>query len=99
MSRPTIAPMPASRIERVVSYRAPRTRCASVLISFFLRRVAQEIDLARADILVRGRPPREASRVLLGNFRLARAPLIQLSPPWWPVMPLVPFRVTATAGQ
>ncbi len=61
------------------------------------RRLVQEIDLARASTLVRGRSLQQAARILQTAFPLADPPTITLRPPWWPWMPLVPFRVAVTS--
>jgi hypothetical protein len=63
------------------------------------RRIAQVIDLARANVLTRGHSPQAAQRILMGEFHMPQPPKIMMSPPWWPWTPLVPFRVTVTAVQ
>ncbi len=60
------------------------------------RRLAQEIDLQRANVLARGRSPQQAQQLLMADLHLGQAPKTALSPPWWPWMPLVPFRITVS---
>ena len=62
------------------------------------QKLAHEIDLAHANALVRGLSPRAAGEVLKSQFKLARAPEIQMSPSWWPWLPLIPFRITVVEG-
>jgi hypothetical protein len=42
--------------------------------------------------MVRGLSLSDAEKVLLSDLPLAADPEIQLSPSWWPWMPLIPFR-------
>jgi hypothetical protein len=58
------------------------------------RSIVPELDLFRAGLLVRGLTPVSAARVLQAEMPLAGPPEIRLSPPWWPRLPLVPFRLT-----
>lgn len=51
------------------------------------------IDLNRAAALVRGYPPSTASAMLQSTLPLERPPQVQLSPSWWPWLPLIPFRI------
>ncbi len=60
------------------------------------RRLAQEIDIQRANVLARGRSPQQAQQILMTGLRLGQPPKITLSPSWWPWMPLVPFRITVS---
>ena len=63
------------------------------------RTLLQDINLARASALVRGKSPGSAAEALDASLPLAKAPEIKLSPGWWPWMPLVPFRITVTSGN
>jgi hypothetical protein len=56
------------------------------------RTLSRRIDVMRADQVVRGAPPAEASARLEQALPLAEAPEIRLTPAWWPWMPLIPFR-------
>ncbi len=62
------------------------------------QRVAHEVDLARANVLARGRSLREAQRVLMTGLHLAKLPAISLSPAWWPWTPLLPYRITVSTA-
>jgi hypothetical protein len=62
------------------------------------RKIAADIDLARASALVRGRPETLAAAVLRADLPLAQPPLIKMTPYWWPWMPLIPFRTTVTGA-
>jgi hypothetical protein len=53
-----------------------------------------QIDLIQANALARGLSPKAAARVLQRSLPLAGAPQIQLSPSWWPWLPLIPFGLT-----
>ncbi len=53
-----------------------------------------EIDLLQANALARGLSPRAAARVLSTKLPLASTPKIELSPSWWPWLPLIPFGTT-----
>lgn len=55
---------------------------------------------ARADIydqqainLVLGKPVRAAGQRLSSNLPLAKEPTLVLAPEWWPILPLLPFRI------
>ncbi|MBI3738260.1 MAG: baseplate J/gp47 family protein, partial [Chloroflexi bacterium] len=58
------------------------------------RGVKHEVNAQRANALVRGLSRRDAARVLLHELPLEKSPEIDLSPSWWPWMPLIPFRIT-----
>lgn len=62
------------------------------------RRLSHDVDVERASALIRGLAPAKASQVLKASLPLAGAPQISLQPPWWPWLPLVPFRVTVTGS-
>lgn len=55
--------------------------------------LVHQINLAQANALVRGLSPQAAAQNLQSNLPLASAPQIDLSPSWWPWMPLIPFRI------
>ena len=52
-----------------------------------------QIDLNRANALVRGLSAKSASQVLKAKLPLAKSPEINLTPSWWPWMPLSPFGI------
>lgn len=60
--------------------------------------LVHEVDLERAAALARGSSPALAAARLRSEFPLATPPEISLSPSWWPWLPLIPFRLTVTAG-
>ncbi len=57
------------------------------------REIFQQIDPAQVIQAMQGVQADAASAELKKNFPLASAPQIQLSPVWWPWMPMVPFRI------
>jgi hypothetical protein len=57
------------------------------------RELIQDIRSQQAIFLTRGLPPTQALQVLQANLPLAAPPTIELSPAWWPWMPLIPFRI------
>ncbi len=61
-------------------------------------RLVRELDLSRAAALVRGLPPSLADALLQSQLPLDRPPEVSLSPPWWPWLPLIPFRITVIAA-
>ena len=63
------------------------------------QKLVQDVDLAHASALVRGKTRQAALQALGTALPLARPPEIKLNPSWWPWLPLVPFRVTVTSGQ
>jgi hypothetical protein len=58
------------------------------------RTSVQRIDPLQVNALVRGLPPKSASKVLQTKLPISNAPEIDLNPAWWPWMPLIPFRIT-----
>jgi Baseplate J-like protein len=58
------------------------------------RTSVHQIDMNQANALARGLALKTASRVLMANLPLTKAPEIDLSPSWWPWLPLIPFRIT-----
>jgi hypothetical protein len=57
------------------------------------RVLVQEIRHPQVVFLVRGLSPTNAKQILQSNLPLASPPDIQVSPAWWPWMPLIPFRI------
>jgi len=57
------------------------------------RLIAQSFDAAQVTQLVLGYGVKKAQANLNENLPSASSPQIQLSPSWWPWVPLVPFRV------
>jgi hypothetical protein len=60
--------------------------------------VVAAIDPARVQALVRGRTIRDAQFLLEQTFPLASPPQIELWLPFWPQMPVLPFRITVVVG-
>lgn len=58
------------------------------------RTIAQSFDAAQVTQLVLGYGVKKAQSNLDKNLPATALPKIQLSPSWWPWVPLVPFRVT-----
>src|SRR5258706_2845931 len=57
------------------------------------RTIAQLVDAAQVTQLVLGYGVKKAQSNLDQNLPAISSPKIQLSPSWWPWVPLVPFRV------
>jgi hypothetical protein len=67
----------------------------STLFNLQVQRVLiQQIQFPQVIFLVRGLSPVNAKQVLQSKLPLAAPPEIDLSPSWWPWMPLIPFRIT-----
>ena len=63
------------------------------------RLLRAHLDLVEAALLIHGRSPAEAGRRLGKSLHLAAAPAIQLTPGWWPWLPVIPFRIAiSTSG-
>lgn len=58
------------------------------------RKLVRDLNIVQATAMVRGLTPVDARRLLRANFELYGLPEIQLSPSWWPWLPLIPFRIT-----
>ncbi len=58
------------------------------------RRIVQQIQTAQVTQMVQGFGAWNAVSALEENLPLADAPVIALSPSWWPWMPIVPFRIS-----
>jgi hypothetical protein len=64
---------------------------------------AQRLLRARLDPLTvlqlcLGRRPSEAAQRLDASLPLAGSPVFQITPTWWPWLPLIPFRITIVTG-
>jgi hypothetical protein len=60
--------------------------------------VVAAVDPLRVQTLVQGRMVRDAQILLEQEFLLASSPRIDLWVPFWPQMPLLPFRITVVVG-
>ena len=58
------------------------------------RKIVQQINPAQVTQMIQGFGAWNVEARLKRNLPLAAAPVVQLSPPWWPWMPIVPFRIT-----
>jgi len=55
--------------------------------------VMRRVEPTQVILLARGLSPQVATQTLLAKLPLATSPKIDLSPSWWPWMPLIPFRI------
>jgi len=58
------------------------------------RKIIQQIDPAQVMPMVQGIAAWNVKSKLKENLPLAAAPEVQLTPSWWPWMPIVPFRIS-----
>ncbi|MBN2117525.1 MAG: baseplate J/gp47 family protein [Anaerolineales bacterium] len=58
------------------------------------RRIVQQIDHAQVTQMLQGVRSDRAQALLKQNFPLEGSPEIELSPSWWPWVPIVPFRIS-----
>ncbi len=58
------------------------------------RKVIRQIDPALVTKMIQGYGAWNVKSKLKENLPLAAAPDVQLTPPWWPWMPIVPFRIS-----
>jgi len=58
------------------------------------RELEKGVDTGKIIPLVKGRRPVNAADLLENNLDLPNVPEIQLSPEWWPWLPLIPFNIT-----
>ena len=58
------------------------------------RKIIQHIDTAQVTQMIQGFGAWNVESKLKKNLPLASAPKIQLTPSWWPWMPIVPFRIS-----
>jgi hypothetical protein len=63
------------------------------------RLLRARLDPWQATRLVQGRSPVAAGRRLADSMRLAAAPAIQVTPAWWPWLPVIPFRIAVSTGE
>ncbi len=63
------------------------------------RLIAQAFDAVQVTQLVLGYGVKKAQANLNENLPLATSPEIQLSPSWWPLVPLLPFRIEVVMGE
>jgi hypothetical protein len=57
------------------------------------RKIVRQIDPARVTQMIQGFGAWNVESKLKENLPLASAPDVQLTPSWWPWMPIVPFRI------
>jgi len=58
------------------------------------RRIVQSVNSAQVAQMLQGVRSQRAQAQLEENLPLDGSPEIKLSPPWWPWMPIVPFRIS-----
>ncbi|RPI92448.1 MAG: hypothetical protein EHM40_12975 [Chloroflexi bacterium] len=58
------------------------------------RHIVQQIDNARVTQMIQGLRSARAQTLLEQNLQLGDLPDINLSPSWWPWVPIVPFRIS-----
>ncbi len=58
--------------------------------------VQANLNVSQVINLVLGRSPVEATRLLKKQMPLESSPTIKLQPPWWPVMPVLSFRINVS---
>lgn len=58
------------------------------------RKIVQQINVAQVAQAIQGVGSGKAQTQLEKNFPLASSPEINLSPSWWPWVPIVPFRIS-----
>ncbi|NJC98589.1 MAG: hypothetical protein C3F07_05370 [Anaerolineales bacterium] len=57
------------------------------------REVIEQVNAMQVAQLIQGLGPSEAQSQLEKNLPLVSAPKISMFPPWWPWVPIVPFRI------
>jgi hypothetical protein len=58
------------------------------------RRIVQQINDVQVTQMIQGLGSERAEALLKQSLPLEGSPEIQLSPSWWPWMPIVPFRIS-----
>jgi hypothetical protein len=58
------------------------------------RQIVQQISTAQVTQMIQGTGSRRAQTLLEKNLPLESAPEVNLSPAWWPWVPIVPFRIS-----
>jgi hypothetical protein len=61
------------------------------------RKIVRQIDPALVTKLIQGFGAWNVRSKLKENLPLAAAPEVQLTPSWWPWMPIVPFRISVVS--
>ena len=62
------------------------------------RRIVQQVNPAQVTQIIQGMSARRAQSLLEQSLPLENAPEINLSPSWWPWVPIVPFRISIVTG-
>jgi hypothetical protein len=75
---------------------APRTNSEGLTrwVVSVSRELEKDVDTGVIIPLVQGRSLANARTKLKDNLNLPNTPKIQLSPEWWPWLPLIPFNIT-----
>jgi hypothetical protein len=58
------------------------------------RRIARQVNAGQVTHLIQGIGARRAQMILEKSFPLDGRPRVNLSPEWWPWIPIVPFRIS-----
>ena len=58
------------------------------------RRIVQQVSAPQVTQMIQGTSSRRAQRLLADSLPLEDAPQVNLSPSWWPWVPIVPFRIS-----
>ena len=61
--------------------------------------VSADIDSLAVTQLVTGKSPEEAAHRLSNYYSLTTTPEIRINPPWWPWLPIIPFRINVSVGN
>lgn len=59
-----------------------------------IRNIFQNPNLSQLTQNILGKSPHEAKKILSNNNFLSIPPTIYLSPEWWPILPILPVRIT-----
>jgi Baseplate J-like protein. len=63
------------------------------------RLVQARLDPMKVMEISAGRKPADAVQQIKRSLALAESPVIQVTPPWWPWLPLVQLRITVSIGN
>jgi hypothetical protein len=63
------------------------------------RKIIQQIDPVQVTQMIQGFGAWNVESTLKQNLPLASAPVVQLSPSWWPWMPIVPFQISVVTNE
>lgn len=58
------------------------------------REMEKQVDTTAISTIVRARSPGEAMKILEKSGEFRNSPKIELMPPWWPLLPVLSFRIS-----